>query len=163
MSIMWRIEKLFLFLVALIGVGFYYQVDSLQWSPFQSVDASDFARVILVLLWIGILLVYLEHKSEVKKGKPQKENFVEPGITKWLIGTLVCMVAFCALFQIVGYFTTGFVVLVVYMHFLFYGQMKRLTFRDSLKLTGLSVVSSLFLYLIFGVIFDLWLPPGIFI
>jgi len=159
----WKIEKLILSLFALFGVGFYYQIDSLQWAPFQSVDASDFARVMLVLLWIGIFLVFLEHKNEVKKGKLQRENFIEPGITKWLIGTLVCMVAFCALFQIVGYFTTGFVVLVVYMHFLFYAQMKRLTFRDSLKLTGLSVVSSLFLYLIFGVIFDLWLPSGIFV
>ncbi len=160
---MWKIEKAILFLVALMGVGFYFQVDDLPPSAFQYVDAADFTKVMLVLLWIGIFLVYLEHKKKEKGGKSEKERLLPPGIAKWQFVTLCAMASFCVLFTILGYFTTGFLVLVVYMHFLFYAQMQRLKLKDSLKLTAIAFVSIFFLYLVFGVMFDLWLPKGILI
>ncbi|MDK2822616.1 MAG: hypothetical protein PWP71_534 [Clostridia bacterium] len=157
---MTKAEKVFLIFLAILGIAFLMQVNTLPAVPYQPVGPAGFAKSILLLLAIGLVWeVMAARKKNVKKD----EKLIPPGIGKWIFVTFVMIFLYCALFQVLGYFTTGFLVLVIYMHFLYYAQVEKLKLKDSLKLIAISLISIGCIYVVFGMMFELWLPTGIFI
>lgn len=161
---MWKIERRMLVFVALLGCGFYYQLRNIQPTPFQPVGTGVYTKVILMIMWAALIWVYWEHHKKNKNHKDEIDNgpLIPPGIMKWQIVTFFTMMSFCLFFKILGYFTTGYIVLVVYMHALFYAQTGHIGKADSVKMVGYGTLTMLMLYIVFDRMFELWLPTGLF-
>lgn len=158
-----KTERVFLAILALLGIGFYVQINDLPQAPFQPVGPAGFSKIILGLLAIGLLWVIADFLKKGKTGSGKKGGGLSPAIIKLQAVTFVLFFAYCALFRALGYFTTGFLVLVVYMHFLYHAQNGKIRLKESLKLVGMGLLSVGVMYVIFAKMFALWLPRGIFI
>jgi hypothetical protein len=114
-------------------------------------------------MWAALIWVYWEQRRKNKSNEDKiiDSPLIPPGIMKWQIVTFLTMMSFCLLFKVVGYFTTGYIVLIVYMHFLFYAQMGRISLADSIKMIGYGTATMLLLYIVFDRMFELWLPKGL--
>jgi len=161
---MWKIERRMLVFVALLGCGFFYQLRNILPSPFQPVGTAEYTRVILVILWVALIWVFWEHRRNSKghMDKIDDSPLIPPGIMKWQIVTFFTMMSFCLLFKILGYFITGYLVLIVYMHALFYAQTGSIGKADSVKMVGYGTITMFMLYIVFDRMFELWLPKGLF-
>ncbi len=158
-----KIEKRMLIFVALLGCGFYYQLRDIPPPPFQPVGTVGYTRVILVIMWAALAWVYWEQRKKNKDSEKEIVNapLIPSGIMKWQIVTFFTMMSFCLLFKFVGYFTMGYIVLIIYMHFLFYAQMGRIRLVDSMKMIGYGTATMFLLYIVFDRMFELWLPTGL--
>lgn len=168
-------DQIFLSIVSLMGICFFFQTGSGKKLTEQPIDTKIYSSAVLILLFIGILAVILESmlrsRHVATQTQPAAASGKSSGVqalsrrehTLLLGATFAVFLFYCFFFTKIGYFTTGFITLVAYMHVLFYAQHNRLRGWDSARIFVIGIGTTLMLYLIFGKIFELWLPNGLLI
>lgn len=163
------VESIFLILISLFGIACALQVPGMRGMAFQPVGPADYSILVLILLLVGVIWVCIKKfkaraaMTEGEKNKAEKKNFIPPEVIKYILITIFLLLFYVLFFDILGYFTTGFLLVVVYMHILFYAQNQKMNFKSSVQIITISIASVMFLYVIFEVLFDLYLPAGIFV
>jgi hypothetical protein len=165
-------DRIFLGVTALIGISFFFQTGSGKKLTAQPIDTKIYSTAVLILLFAGIVAVILELMAKNRRVPAQIRQATDAGgqsaehsrlHNRLLFATFFIFLFYCFFFTRLGYFTTGFITLVAYMHVLFFAQNDRLTKKDSMQIFAIGIATTLVLYLIFGKLFALWLPSGLLI
>ena len=162
-------ELTFLAILALIDVAFITQLLEPQNDPMQVVDAVEYARVIIALLSAGLIAVFIEtitRFSKYLKAHPGDDVSAEERANSHFIWKLVgissvLFVFYCVFIDKLGYYTTGLIVLFLYQLVLYRAQIGKLNKKAFIQIVIISVGTTIALYLIFSVAFELYLPRGI--
>ncbi|SBV99864.1 membrane hypothetical protein [uncultured delta proteobacterium] len=165
----------FLGVLLAIDIAFLSQL-LVDEADFQPMDAIHYGRIVVGIMTVVVLLLVAQELLRARKAALAGLKETMPGHAAELdeeqkrtkkLNNLLLLATFCAfffycmLFNIIGYYTTGFIVLIGYMSVLFYAQNGRLKGPDILKIVVIAVGTTAVLYLIFSVFFTLWLPRGI--
>lgn len=177
-------EYIFLLVLVIFGASLFSQMDELYSMSFEPIKMTTYSQIILGLMLTGIVLVWLEQRKNdrasaaaVAENKEaalemSEEEKVEFGENLKKLGsmhlyllavTFLIFLFYCTMFEIIGYFSTGFITLFVYMNVLFYAQNGMIRLKNVIYILLISVITTGCLYLIFGVLFQLWLPSGFLI
>lgn len=163
-------ELTFLGFLLLVAIAFLTQLIEPENDPLQVVDAVEYARVIVGLFLAATVAVFVQSLvrfSRYLKSNPAEEapadSALDKLVLKLVIATGAVFFFYCFFMQILGYYTTGLIVLEVYQMILYKAQEGRLDKKGILKITLISVGVTAVLYLIFSVAFQLYLPSGILI
>lgn len=142
-------------LVLIVGCVFMYTL-----TFGFSGEAAVWPRAILILLAALSLLVMVQGVGratrERREGKPEadgEEETLTPGLLKYPLLTLLIVVVYAGLIEIVGFFPSTVLFLVGY---LWYGGI-----RDWKVLGGIVVGLNLFVYLLFILQLNVQLPAGL--
>ena len=170
-------ELVFLGILFLIGAAFCLQLIEPENDPFMIVDSVEYARVIMALFMLALIGVIIQSTLKFKaylKSPAAKEEKNEPQeadrdvasdrlVNMLVIVTAVVFFFYCFFIKRLGYYSTGFVILVVYQMALYKAQQGHLDKKGMIKILLISVATIAALYLLFSVAFELYLPRGILI
>ena len=141
-------------------------------NDFQPVDSIDYARFVIGVFLVATLYRLIKILKQYKAEKAVvSENVVitveklrENRLSNTLVlVTFLLFLFYCTLFTVIGYYTTGFIVLTVYMFVLYYAQNGKIKQKDTVRIFIVAILVVAIIYIAFSVLFELWLPSGIFI
>jgi 4-hydroxybenzoate polyprenyltransferase len=127
-------------------------------NDFQPVDSIDYARmVVIVFLFatayrlIKIIKQYKFERAAATDSVPITEDKLrENRLSNTLVLiTFFLFLFYCGLFTVIGYYTTGFIVLSTYMFVLHYAQNGIIQNRDAIKIMLVAVAVVAILYVAF--------------
>lgn len=163
-------ELTFLGFLLLIAFAFATQLLETENDPLQVVDSVEYARVIIGLFLVSILVVigqtlkkfaaYLKTSSGGETAEDSK------GVSDKLVLQLVALTGgvfffYCFFMQRLGYYTSGLIMLLAYQMILYKAQNDKLDKAGMVKILAISAGVTAVLYLVFSVAFQLYLPRGI--
>ena len=162
-------ELTFLGFLLLVAIAFLSQLTETENDPMQIVDSVEYARVIVGLFLAATAAVTIQSLvrfSKYLKAHPAEEVPADGGamdklVLKLIAATGAVFFFYCFFMQILGYYTTGLIVLEAYQMILYRAQEGRLNKKGIIKITLISVSVTAVLYLVFSVAFHLYLPKGI--
>ncbi len=143
---------------------------------FQPMDAIHYGRIVVGIMTVVVMALLMQEALRARKAsragaeaaaprrkeEPDGERRRTERMNRLLLLATFCAFFFyCTLFTAIGYYVTGFIVLLGYMAVLFYAQNGRLKGKDIVKIAAIAAGTTALLYLIFSVLFRLWLPRGI--
>lgn len=142
------------------GLIFYFESFNIRRGFQQIVGANEYPRyVALFLVILGIINIikisikYYKNERELEELKIFKE-FREAGDK--IVPLFLLLILNILLTRIIGYFESGFVFMTLAIFIL--GPKTKFRF---IKSTGFAIFITLILYLIFGIIMNIYLPPGL--
>ena len=142
------------------GLIFYFESFNIRRGFQQIVGANEYPRyVALFLVILGIInlikisIKYFQGERELEELKIFKE-FRDAGDK--IIPLFLLLILNILLTRIIGYFESGFVFMSLAIFIL--GPKTKIRF---LKSIGFAIFITLILYLVFGIIMNIYLPPGL--
>lgn len=162
---MLKLELGFVLIMALLAIGFFFQLDAIEIMPFQPLETVGFSKIMLAVLAIGIIwnIIDISKKMKRSENKQEKVVLIPVEVRKWVFATIALMTFYCLALKVIGYFTTCFIVLIVFMSLLFYAQNGYVKKRDFIRILLAGLLTTASLYIVFARLFQLYLPRGIFI
>ncbi len=144
----------------ILGLIFYFESFNIRRGFQQIVGANEYPRyVALLLVILGVINIvrsaikYHAGEREAEELKIFKE-FRDAGDK--IIPLFLLLILNILLTRIIGYFESGFVFMSLAIFIL--GPKTKIRF---LKSIGFAIFITLILYLVFGIIMNIYLPPGL--